>query len=382
MIKTEPKTDVEFIDIINLALQNKEKLFEDIYDFSQNIYFNEKTLKLTQTVDKDDFGYVLQLNLLGIENVINSYKNNFKKYNSFNKNTKTFTNKEEIIFLLNEFKEIFYQTKFLQTDKRVLSNNFIYDEKMLQKMSIRFLYTFLKNDFHFKVKNYNYIMQFYNIFYKNDFLNIGKISKLMLHDLISGDKANLAALKLKSFSDIFINYYVNITDKKERLDSNKYILRFLKSNDISYLLESENKNSINFWNIFKQYQHLITNLYDKIETFKNASKLINVKNIIIFNLQKDEIYFDLLSDEKNTILLSFNNIIELVNISENYISRYLKTLKVYTKLIYIKRNEYEALNSLRNDLEIFDVKEVQKQNIKLLIETINTLIEEGKIKII
>lgn len=382
MIKTEPKTDVEFIDIINLALQNKEKLFEDIYDFSQNIYFNEKTLKLTQTVDKDDFGYVLQLNLLGIENVINSYKNNFKKYNSFNKNTKTFTNKEEIIFLLNEFKEIFYQTKFLQTDKRVLSNNFIYDEKMLQKMSIRFLYTFLKNDFHFKVKNYNYIMQFYNIFYKNDFLNIGKISKLMLHDLISGDKANLAALKLKSFSDIFINYYVNITDKKERLDSNKYILRFLKSNDISYLLESENKNSINFWNIFKQYQHLITNLYDKIETFKNASKLINVKNIIIFNLQKDEIYFDLLSDEKNTILLSFNNIIELVNISENYISRYLKTLKVYTKLIYIKRNEYEALNSLRNDLEIFGVKEVQKQNIKLLIETINTLIEEGKIKII
>lgn len=383
MIQT--KDNNELINLINQSLKNIDILFEDVKNISKDIYFNERTLKLTNTVQKDDYGYVIQLNLFCIKDIVNLYKKNIRTEKTFNKSTFSFKSKNEIIKLLGNIKHIYYQKELTDRTKQIFRTQFVYDDKMLSKLSIRFLYTFLSQDFHYKVSKDVYLIDLYVYFNKNNFISIKNYGKLMLRQLLKNDKANIKCLSISGFYHTFITDYLNSTEKYVLKDYHQFILKFVKGliyksfNIPEFVFEQA---TTDFWIKFSQYQYLISDLYDRINFFEYIGKKINHKIDLYIHLYKDEIFKELKSNQYIKIILRLDNIIELIKLSEQFINPYMKELEKYSTLIYVNQNDLTALKLIAQGLNLLNVKNSQQYNVNFLIENIEKLTILKKIKII
>lgn len=136
------KQNVRLNNVLEEALKDKDFLFSELIDVTKDVYFNERTLKVinqSQVNSEIDSIYLIKLNTIGLKSLLNFYDNN-KKIDSYHYDNKTFsfTNKEEVLKILQKLFQITTKTSLL--DKNLKYNFNHLNKNIFEVVSVRFIF--------------------------------------------------------------------------------------------------------------------------------------------------------------------------------------------------------------------------------------------------
>lgn len=371
MIKTDLNNNSkDLYSILTLALNDQEKLFQNLNRVGDLVYFNEKKLQLLnqEDIDESDQGFVILLNMKGLKNILEIYDqfDEVLSADQFDESVFSFNNKEEILNYLLKFRNIAALSLLEERTEKLFFNKICFQFDILDHLSISFIYAILP---HFYLDTGWYEEAGW---YNNDkklidarwykFIvnsNLFKIHPEYAYDLltriIQDSGYRLDQLEQNNdFCELLIDLYLK--DNQALTSITLYMYQAIKTtvrnknmNLMANLTTS--KKSLQFFNkLLKQLHYNFEDKFSNVKWFyTELGTLLNHSLCYTIYYGSDDNFIDETINSDSDFIIYFS--LEFLFSPRSYnMTKYLKKLDDHLVHVFLLKNHYESLLQYKNSL--------------------------------